>query len=98
MFGNTFSTLPLAAIGALALAAPAAAQEAGEVTVSASVARTKLVDKGDIFTNGVQDPNAGYKTREAYHSIVAVSWFPIDHVALDATLSTPATTKNIPAG
>lgn len=98
MFGNSLSALPLVAIGALALAAPAAAQQAGEVTVSASVARTKLIDKGDIFTNGVQDPNAAYETREAYHSIVGVSWFPIDHVALDATLSTPATTNNIPAG
>lgn len=98
MFGKSLAALLLLAPGALAVAAPAAAQEAGEVTVSASVARTKLVDKGDVFVNGTQDPNAAYSTREAYHSIVGVSWFPIDHVALDATLSSPATTNNIPAG
>lgn len=98
MFRKPFAVLPLAALGALALTGPAAAQDAGEVTVSASVARTKLVDKGDVFVNGTQDPAAAYSTREAYHSIVGVSWFPIDHVALDATLSTPATTNNIPAG
>lgn len=97
MFAKSFSALP-AAIFALAAQTPVAAQQAGEVTVSASVARTKLVDKGDIFVNGAQDPNAAYSTREAYHSIVGVSWFPIDHVALDATISTPATTNNIPAG
>lgn len=27
-----------------------------------------------------------------------MSWFPVDHVALDASISTPATTNNIPAG
>lgn len=97
MFAKPFLALPLVAL-AIAGVAPAVAQEAGEVSVSASVARTKLVDKGDIFVNGTQDPAAAYATREAYHSIVGVSWFPIDHVALDATLSTPATTNNIPAG
>ncbi len=97
MLAKSFLALP-AAVLAIAGVAPAVAQEAGEVTVQASAARTKLVDKGDIFVNGTQDPNAAYATREAYHSIVGVSWFPIDHVALDATLSTPATTNNIPAG
>lgn len=97
MFAKPFLALPLAAL-AIAGAAPAVAQEAGEVTVQASIARTKLVDKGDIYTNGVQDPNADYETREAWHSIVGVSWFPVDHIAIDASISTPATTNNIPAG
>ena len=64
MNAKSFPALPLAAL-ALVTAAPAAAQQAGEVTVQASVARTKLVDKGDIFVNGTQDPNAAYATREA---------------------------------
>lgn len=97
MFAKHTLALPIAAL-AITATAPAAAQEAGEVSVQASLARTKLVDKGEIFVNGVQDRNAGYATREAYHSIIGVSWFPFDHVALDATLSTPATTNNIPAG
>ncbi len=97
MFAKSISALPFAVL-AIVAQSPAAAQEAGEVDVHASVARTKLVDKGEVFVNGVQDPGAGYETREAWHSVVGVSWFPIDHVALDATLSTPATTNNIPAG
>lgn len=97
MLAKSFLALPTAVL-AIAGVAPAVAQEAGEVTVQASAARTKLVDKGDIFVNGTQDPGAAYSTRETYHSVVGVSWFPIDHVALDATLSTPATTNNLPAG
>lgn len=97
MSAKSFLALPLAVL-AMSGIAPIHAQEAGEVNVSASIARTKLVDKGDIFTNGVQDPAADYETREAWHSVLGVSWFPIDHVALDASISTPATTNNIPAG
>lgn len=97
MSAKSFLALPIAVL-AMSGVAPLHAQDAGEVTVSASIARTKLVDKGDIFTNGVQDPAADYETREAWHSVLGVSWFPIDHVALDATISTPATTNNIPAG
>lgn len=97
MLAKSFLALSTTVL-AIAGVAPAVAQEAGEVAVHASLARTKLVDKGEIFVNGTQDPNAAYATREAYHSIVGVSWFPIDHVALDATISTPATTNNIPAG
>lgn len=97
MFVTRLSALPLAAL-ALVPSAPAHAQQAGEVTVSASIARTKLVDKGEVFINGTRDPAAAYSTREAYHSVVGVSWFPVDRIALDATLSTPATTNNIPAG
>ncbi len=97
MLAKSVLALPVAVL-AIAGVAPAQAQEAGEFAVHASAARTKLVDKGDIFVNGTQDPAAAYATREAYHSVVGVSWFPIDYVALDATISTPATTNNIPAG
>lgn len=97
MFAKYLSPLPAAALALLA-AAPAQAQQAGEIDVHASVARTKLVDKGEVFVNGVQDPAAGYKTREAWHSVIGVSWFPIDNFALDATVTTPATTNNVPAG
>ena len=89
--------LPLSALTILG-STPAAAQQAGEVFVQAAAARTKLVDKGDVYTNGVLDPAAGYETRETFHTVIGVSWFPVDHVALDATISTPATTNNIPAG
>ena len=81
-----------------ATATPVAAQEAGEVNIGVSFARTKLVDKGDVFTDGVQDPEAAYETREAYHSEVKVEYFPVDSVALVGSASTPLTTNNIPAG
>lgn len=97
MFAKSVSALPLAAL-ALITTTPALAQQAGEVDVHASIARTKLVDKGEVFVNGTQDPAAGYKTRETYHSVIGISWFPVNHIALDASLSTPATTDNLPAG
>ena len=91
--------LPVISVAALALVcAPAAAQQAGEFDVHASVARTKLADKGEVFVNGTLDPSAGYETRETYHNVIGASYFPVDHFAIDASLSTPATTNNIPAG
>lgn len=89
--------LPSALI-ASGLTMPAVAQEAGEVNIQTSVARTKLVDKGTVLTDGVEDPAAAYKTREAYHSIVTLNYFPVDQLSIDASISSPATTNNIPAG
>ncbi|WP_340587492.1 OmpW/AlkL family protein [Erythrobacter alti] len=87
-----------AAAATTCLAIPVAAQDAGEVNVRVSGARTKLVDEGTIFSDGVEDPNGAYETREAYHSVVTLSYFPIDGFAIDASVSTPLTTNNIPAG
>ena len=86
--------------GALALFAPASAQaqDAGDVVARISASRTKLVDKGEISVNGVVDPTAGYRTRDTFHGILSGTWFPIDSVGIDASVSTPATTNNIPAG
>ncbi|MDO7843669.1 OmpW family outer membrane protein [Sphingomonas immobilis] len=83
---------------AMFAAAPAFAQEAGDVNVSVSASRTKLVDKGEVYTNGVYSPDDGYKTRSTYHGTVDVVYFPIDSFALEASVSTPGTTDNTPAG
>lgn len=80
------------------IASPAMAQEAGDVYVKVAAARTKLVDKGDIFTNGVQDPADAYETREAFHAVLTAGYFPIDNFSLEASIASPATTNNIPAG
>ena len=82
----------------VALPAVAHAQQAGDIVVRAGIARTKLVDKGQITVGGVVEPDAGYRTRDAYHGILSGSYFPIDGFAIDASISTPATTNNIPAG
>lgn len=79
-------------------AAPAIAQEKGDSFVRIAAARTKLVDKGDVKTNGVLDPLADYETREAYHGVLTVGYFPIPSLAIEASISTPLTTNNIPAG
>ena len=79
-------------------AAPAHAQEAGDVTVRIAASRTKLVDEGEIRVNGVVDPSAGYRTREAYHATLSGTYFPIDGVGIDASITSPLTTNNIPAG
>lgn len=86
------------AAASLALPAVAHAQQAGDVVVRTGIARTKLVDKGVITVGGVVEPAAGYRTRDAYHGILSGSYFPINGFAIDASISTPATTNNIPAG
>jgi outer membrane protein len=90
----------LASIGTLALLAPVAAhaQEAGDVVVRIGASRTKLVDKGEVSVNGVVDPSAGYKTRETYHGTLSASYFLIDSLGIDASVTSPATTNNVPAG
>lgn len=98
---DTMNKLAFGSSLALALAGtamPAAAQEAGDIVVRVAGARTELVDEGDIRVNGALDPTAGYATRSAYHGIVGGTWFPIRGIGLDASISTPATTNNIPAG
>lgn len=82
----------------LAGLSPAIAQEAGEGFVRVGAARTKLIDKGVIRTNGVVDPAADYKTRDTFHGVLSGGYFLIDHVAVEASISTPATTNNVPAG
>lgn len=90
----------LAGAGLVALmgAVPAQAQDAGDSFVRVAAARTKLVDKGVVRTNGVVDPGADYKTREAFHGVLTGGYYVIDHVAIEGSISTPATTNNIPAG
>lgn len=90
----------IASGSALAIIAPAAAhaQDAGDVTVRVAASRTKLVDGGEVRVNGVADPTAGYSTREAYHGTFSASYFPVDAFGIDFSISSPATTNNIPAG
>lgn len=90
----------LASIGTLALLAPVAAhaQDAGDVVVRIGASRTKLVDKGEVSVNGVVDPTAGYETRETYHGTLSASYFLIDSLGIDASVTSPATTNNVPAG
>ena len=93
-----FIALGGACVLGLAATAPAAAQEAGEAFVRVGAARTKLVDKGEVRTNGVLDPAAGYETRDTFHGVLSGGYFVVDHVAIEGSISTPATTNNIPAG
>ena len=83
---------------AVAFSVPAAAQDAGDTYVRVAAARTKLVDKGDVYSDGVYDPAAGYSTREAFHGIVTVGHYVMDKVAIEGSISTPLTTNNLPAG
>ena len=96
MFKN--HVLASASLLALLAAAPASAQQAGDAFARVAASRTKLVDHGDVRVNGTLDPEAGYETRESFHGTVTGGYYPIDHVALEASISTPITTNNIPAG
>lgn len=87
-----------ATVAATLASSPAFAQEAGDGFARIAAARTKLVDKGEVSVNGVVDPAAGYETRETYHGVVTAGYFPVDGIALEASITTPATTNNLPAG
>lgn len=94
-----FGMIKYATLGSLVLlATPAFAQQAGDVVVRVGVARTKLVDKGEIKVNGVVDPAAGYETRDTFHGALSGTYFLTRGVGIDASISSPATTNNIPAG
>lgn len=94
-----FRALTLAgACLAASTAAPAFAQEQGDTFVRVAMARTKLVDKGDIKINGVADPAAGYKTRSTLHAVFTAGYYVVNGVAVEASISSPAKTNNIPAG
>jgi outer membrane protein len=90
--------LASAGLAALLVAAPASAQQAGDAFARVAASRTKLVDHGDIRVNGTLDPGAGYETRESFHGTVTGGYYVLDHFALEASVSTPVTTNNIPAG
>lgn len=94
-FAHLLST---AAAVAILGTGPAMAQEAGDSFARVAAARTKLIDKGEVRTNGVLDPAADYKTRETFHGEVTLGYYVMDAIALEASVSTPATTNNIPAG
>lgn len=95
---NKVVALVSAGAAVLMAASPAAAQEAGEVFARVAASRTKLVDKGTIWVNGVEDPGADYTTRATYHGTLTGGYYVIDGVAVEASISTPATTDNMPAG
>ncbi len=95
---NIAAALLSASLTGVIASSPAPAQEAGDAYLRVAAARTKLVDKGDVKTDGVLDPAAGYSTRETFHGVVTGGYYIADSIAVEASISTPATTDNLPAG
>lgn len=94
-----FSLLTALASGAMLTSTmPAFAQNAGDGYVRLGAARTKLADKGEVATDGVVNPRDGYTTRQTWHGVLTGGYFVTDGVAVEASISTPATTDNLPAG
>ncbi|MDP9413136.1 MAG: outer membrane beta-barrel protein [Pseudomonadota bacterium] len=81
-------------------AAPGAAQPTGETDafLRVGVSRIRLADEGRIFVNGVRDEKADYKTPEKWVASAEVGYFVHDRVAVQVSGTTPATTRNVPAG
>ena len=91
--------LPIA-LASAATTIPASAQgvAAPDGFVRVGIARIKLADDGDVFVNGVQDPQADYVTPEVWVANVDVGYFVLDPVAVMFSATTPGTTSNVPAG
>ena len=85
-------------LSTLALSSQASAQDAGSGFLRVGAARTKLADKGVISMGGVALAGADYKTREFYHGVLTGGYYPVDGLALEASVSTPGATDNIPSG
>jgi outer membrane protein W len=89
-----------ALIAASFLAAPAAAQPAGEqrAFVRVGVTHIDLADNGSIFINGTRDPGAGYKTDKDWVANAEIGYFVHPLVAVRLAGTSPAKTYNLPAG
>lgn len=72
--------------------------EAADAFVRVGASRIRLVDKGEIFADGVRDPAADYKTPERYVASVEVGYFVLDQVSVQFAGTTPTETSNVPAG
>jgi outer membrane protein len=81
-----------------ALSGSAMAQTAGDSFIKVSESRTKLLDKGDISVNGVLAPADAYSTRESFHATFTGGYYIVNGVAVEASISSPITTNNIPGG
>lgn len=95
---SLFAAAGVMGLGALAIATPASAQQAGDVFARVAASRTKLVDHGEVRIDGTLDPDAGYKTRQSFHGTVTGGYYVLDRIAVEASVTTPITTNNIPAG
>lgn len=97
---NAYSKTIATLLAATALAGPAYAQasDAGEGYVRVGANRTKLVDKGEVKISGVLDPQAGYSTQPVEGITLTAGAFVAGPVALEASVTSPMTTDNLPAG
>lgn len=91
---KTIATL----LAATALAGPAFAQDSDDGYVRVGVNRTKLADKGDVTVAGVLDPQAGYSTNAVEGITLTAGAFVKGPVALEASITSPVTTNNLPGG
>lgn len=95
---KTIATL----LAATALAGPAYAQDSVQDSddgyIRVGVNRTKLVDKGEVTISGVLDPGAGYSTHPVEGITLTAGAFVAGPVALEASITSPMTTDNLPGG
>jgi outer membrane protein W len=94
-----FSVCHAAVTAAALLAVPAAAQPPGRDTfVRVGIAHIDLADKGPIFVDGVQDPEADYETDKDWIGSLEIGHFVHPNFAIRLMGTTPAETYNLPAG
>ena len=93
LFASAF--VAMAAIGA-----PASAQETSspDTFIRVGVGHIDLADKGPVFVNGTQDPNADYRTDKDWLGTLEIGHFILPPVAVRLFATSPVTTFNLPAG
>ncbi len=66
--------------------------------IRVGISRGKLVDKGTVAVGGVVNPADAYKTNPYWTETISAGHFVHRNVAIEASVSMPATTHNLPAG
>lgn len=95
---NAFCKTIAILLAGTVVAVPAYAQDSDGGYVRVGVNRTKLIDKGDVTIAGTLDPQAGYSTNATEGVTLTAGAFVAGPVALEASITSPVTTYNLPAG
>jgi outer membrane protein len=93
-----FRTRKVMITALMATAFSTSAYAADDAYVKLGVTLTSLADQGVTYGDGAVVPGSDYKTNSVTSATLTGGYFFLDNFALEASVNSPATTQNIPAG
>ncbi len=94
MFGAHKATI----VALMAIAVSSSARAADDGYVKLGVTLTSLADQGVTYGDGAVVPGSDYLTPSVTHATLTGGYFFLDNFAVEASINSPATTSNVPAG